>query len=182
MGRQNAAIRPPEGSGQTRGCRKPECLAPASPRLPCWASGLFSAELVRPVPVTWGGHAPEERKIDFFPAATLPNCSARGPPETWLPVRMFVGLNTVHQLTHSSNAMGHHCICMNTFFSLTPGCFRFLGFLFCLFVCFWSSRLTSYKASIHIGVGEAVLRQSVARNSLLLREQLSESHRTWGRG
>lgn len=94
---------------------------------------------------------------------------------------MNVCLKTIHQLTHGSNAAGHHCVCMNTSFSLTPGCFRFLGFLFCLFVCFWGSWLTSYKASIHIGVCEAVIGQNVAWSPLPPHEQLSESHRTRGR-
>lgn len=61
---------------------------------------------------------------------------------------MFVCLKTVRRLIHSRNALGHHCVCMNTFFSLTPGCFRFLG-VFILFVCLFRRRLAHELQSFH---------------------------------
>lgn len=101
----NAATRPVEGSGQTRGCRKPESLAPALPSFSAWASGLFAAELVRPgptCPITQGGRVPEERKIDFFPAAQQRpfQIAVRGGlPKSWLPVRASLCLKTTDSFT-----------------------------------------------------------------------------------
>ena len=181
--KRNAATRPVEGSGQTRGCRKPDpgsSFAPASlpghlARFQLSWSGQY--QLVQSPGV--GMFRRRERQISsqqrLFRIA-MPGGSKN--LATWTNVCP----KTVHRLIHSSSALGHRCVCMNTSFSLTPGCFRFLGFLFCLFVCFGDSWLRSYKASIHTVACEAVMEQSLAWNSLLPPKRLSESHRTRGEG
>lgn len=143
-GKTNSAIRPVEGSGQPGGCRKLENLAPAWLQLLGWASACLW--------LSWSGHdqlvqSPgggegggmfqrRERSISSQQpsSVTFSNCRARGFQKTGLLEGMSVHLNTVPRLPHSCSVLGHRCVHMNTFFSLTPGCFRFLG-VFILFVC-----------------------------------------------
>lgn len=122
----------------------------------------------------------KDRFLPSSPAATFSNCCAWGAPKI-LAACTCISLPENHRLIHSRNALGPRRVCMNAFFSLTPGCFRFLG-VFILFVCFGDAWLTSYKASIHTVVCEAVTVRSVAGNSRLPRTRLSESLRTGGEG